>query len=150
MFVVTGRLELYGNPPATTWTRLTTFADKGATSINVNSTTGWAVGDQIGIAPSFSNPLEFEKVTITNLSGNLVSFTPALNYSHFGNSSTTISKPYGTLDMRAGVAHLTRNIKFTSGPDDGFGFSLIQFGYLKKLDNGTSVVQTGKLKLTGV
>ena len=57
MIVVTGRFELYGVPPTTTWTRLTTWADAGATSISVGSTKGWKIGDQIGIAPSFSNPL---------------------------------------------------------------------------------------------
>lgn len=92
------------------------------------------------MAPSFSNPLEFEKVTITALSGNLVSFTPALQFAHYGNTSATISKSYGTLDTRAGIAHLTRNIKVTAGPDDGWGFSLIQFGYLRTLNNGTKVV----------
>lgn len=33
------------------------------------------------------------------------------------------------MDMRTGVAHLTRNIKITSGGDEGWGFTLIQFGY---------------------
>ncbi len=45
LFVVTGRLELYGVAPETVWTRLTAFADKGATSISVSSTTGWKVDD---------------------------------------------------------------------------------------------------------
>lgn len=76
-------------------------------------------------------------MTITNISSNLVTFTPALQYAHYGNSSSTITKSYGTLDTRAGVAHLSRNIKVTAGPDNGWGFSLIQFGYLRKLDNGT-------------
>ena len=33
--------------------------------------------------------------------------------------------------MRTGVAHLSRNIKMKAGADDGWGFSLIQFGYMK-------------------
>ena len=45
MFVVTGRLQLFGVAPGTTWTRLTEFANAGATSIKVSSTTGWKVGD---------------------------------------------------------------------------------------------------------
>jgi hypothetical protein len=45
MFVVTGRLELYGVAPSTVWTKLTSFADKGATSINVLNTNGWNIGD---------------------------------------------------------------------------------------------------------
>ena len=45
MIVNTGRLELFGSPPATIWTKLTAFADKGATSITVASASGWVVGD---------------------------------------------------------------------------------------------------------
>lgn len=59
MFVVTGRLELYGVAPTSIWTRLTAFADKGATSITVANAAGWKVGDEISIAPSFNNPREF-------------------------------------------------------------------------------------------
>ena len=54
MFVVTGLLYLYGNPPATTSAILTSYAVKGSTTINVTSTSGWKVGDEIGIAPSFN------------------------------------------------------------------------------------------------
>ena len=53
MFVVTGRLELFGVAPGSVWSRMTAFADKGATSIVVGSTTGWRIGDEISIAPSF-------------------------------------------------------------------------------------------------
>jgi len=45
MFVVTGNLELYGSPPATAWSRLTAFADIGATSITVGNVSGWKIGD---------------------------------------------------------------------------------------------------------
>jgi hypothetical protein len=149
MFVVTGRLELYGVAPANIWTKLTAFADKGATSITVDNATGWKVGDEISIAPSFINPREFEKVTITRVSGNTVSFTPALQYNHFGDINPTIVKSYGTLDMRAGVGHLTRNIKIIAGDDEQWGFTLIQFGYSRQL-NGSTIVDTGKMTISGV
>lgn len=45
MFVVTGRLELFGAAPSSIWTRMTAFADAGATSITVASAAGWKVGD---------------------------------------------------------------------------------------------------------
>lgn len=54
IFVVTGRLNLYGKVPATTWTKMTAFARPGDTQISVLSTAGWNVGDQIVIGPSFS------------------------------------------------------------------------------------------------
>jgi hypothetical protein len=53
--VVTGNLSLYGTAPSTVWTKLTAKAAAGATSITVASTSGWAVGDELGIAPSFNN-----------------------------------------------------------------------------------------------
>ena len=71
---------------------MTAFADKGATSIKVSSTTGWKVGDQIGIAPSFNGQTEFEKVTITAINSYNVTFTPALQYAHFGDVNATIVK----------------------------------------------------------
>jgi hypothetical protein len=55
MFVVTGRLNLYGNAPATTSAILTSYAERGMSTINVSSTSGWKIGDEIGIAPSFNN-----------------------------------------------------------------------------------------------
>lgn len=112
MFVNTGRLELIGVPPTTTWTRLTAFANKGATTLRVASTAGWKAGDQLGISPSFSAFNEYEKVTIVSVnSATNVTITPALQYAHFGDTVPTINKTYGVLDMRTGVAHLTRNIK---------------------------------------
>jgi hypothetical protein len=35
---------------------MTAFADKGATSIEVENADGWKIGDVIVIAPSFINP----------------------------------------------------------------------------------------------
>lgn len=54
IFVVTGRLKLFGEVPATTWTKLTAFARPGDTNISVLSTAGWKVGDKIVIGPSFN------------------------------------------------------------------------------------------------
>lgn len=105
------------------------FADVGATSIKVSSATGWSVGDQIGIAPSFSGQTEFEKVTITAINSTNVTFTPALQHAHFGDVNETIVKSFGTMDMRAGVGHLSRNIKIVAGDNSTWGFNLVQFGY---------------------
>jgi hypothetical protein len=66
--VVTGELNLYGIAPSTVWTTLTAKAAAGATAMSVGSTSGWAVGDQLVIGPSFqSNQSEF--VTITAVTG---------------------------------------------------------------------------------
>ena len=54
IFVNTGVLKLYGPAPATTWTKLKAIARVGATTIQVVSVTGWAVGDELAISPSYS------------------------------------------------------------------------------------------------
>lgn len=99
----------------------------GATSISVESASGWKIGDEIVLAPSFFNSREYERVTITGVSGTTVSFLPALKYTHFGDPSVTISNNVGTLDTRASVGHVTRNIKFSSGPDNGWGYSIVVY-----------------------
>jgi hypothetical protein len=53
--VVTGELNLYGIVPGSVWTRLSASAKTGDTSITVDDATDWAVGNTIGIAPSFSD-----------------------------------------------------------------------------------------------
>lgn len=128
---------------------MTAFADAGTTSISVSNTTGWNVGDEIGIASSFNNAKQFEKVTITGINLTTVTFTPALQFSHYGAVNPTIVKSYGTLDMRTAVGHLTRNIKIVAGNDTTWGFTLIQFGY-SRTENGTSIIQTGKMIINGV
>ncbi len=67
-------------------------------------------------------------ITAVNSATN-VSITPALQFAHFGDANPTIVKSYGTMDMRTGVAHLTRNIKIEAGNDTNWGFTLIQYGY---------------------
>lgn len=52
--VVTGALNLYGKVPSTVYTKLTAVANAGSTSITVGSTGDWAVGNTIGISPSFA------------------------------------------------------------------------------------------------
>lgn len=42
---ISGKMELYGVAPETTWTVLHAFAHAGDTSIEVGSTLGWAIGD---------------------------------------------------------------------------------------------------------
>ena len=105
------------------------MANAGATTINVQSTTGWAVGQTLGIAPSFSNFDEYEKVVITSLTPTSVTFSPALKFAHYG-SSSPLTNSYGSLDMRAIVGVLNRNIRILR--DDTaqeWGGSVIIYGY---------------------
>jgi hypothetical protein len=74
-----------------------------------------------------------------------VSFTPALLYKHYGHIGATVTNAAGTLDTRAGVGHLTRNIKIVAGPDSGWGYQLLVYGYV---DNTT--LRSGSIILKGV
>lgn len=127
----------------------------GATQISVVAAGGWAVGDQISIAPSFSNAAEHEIVTITAISGTTVTFTPALQYNHYGASGATITKSMGTLDTRSAVGHVTRRIRFISGSDSGWGYRVHVFGYMdtyfdEGLQQDVDVPRVGTVTLKGV
>lgn len=132
IFVVTGNLSLYGVSPATVSANLTASAFPGDTSFTVDSAIGWAIGDEIVIAPSFSSSREYERLTITNVNGNTITFSPALKYTHYGAASVTINNTYGKLDTRGSVGHVTRNIKIVSGPDSGWGYSLVIYSYYEE------------------
>ena len=113
-------MNLYGVVPTSTWGRATSIVRRGSTSITITaSLTGWNIGDQIVIGPTFNSPSEHELVTITgiNTSTRTITFTPAINFTHFGSSSVTVSNSIGTLDTRAAVGLLTRNIRIYSGSD---------------------------------
>jgi hypothetical protein len=151
MLAVSGGLELYGNHPATIWTRLTSMAQVGATQITVESADGWNIGDKIAIAPSYSSPTQYEEVTIQGISGTTITFTPALQYEHYGDISTTLTNEYGTLDARSAVGHLTRNIKISGGADvHGWGAHVLILGYTQIFSDFSTNLLKGYAKLDGV
>jgi hypothetical protein len=145
LFVVTGTLSLIGASPSTLYSRLTSTVQVGATQLTVESASGWKVGDEIVIAPTFSNSREYERITITGVNSNTITFTPPLAFVHYGAPSVTINNSFGTLDTRATVGHVTRNIKFESGPDQGWGYSIISTQIWEE-----QYSRTGKVTLTGV
>jgi hypothetical protein len=58
MFAVTGALELYGKPINNIWTKLTAIAPVGSTTIQVQNSADWTVGDQIVVGPTYSGSTE--------------------------------------------------------------------------------------------
>lgn len=140
--VVTGRLGLYSVAPTITWTRLTSGTAEGDTVINVGDVTDWAAGDEVIIAPSFSNGAQFEKATIASISGNAVTLSSPLSYPHYGDS-TSITTTIGSLDMRTAVGHLTRKIRIIKGPSaDNWGFRVLVYSF-----NDGSTSRTGRVAL---
>jgi len=105
------------------------------------------------IAPSYSNSNESEQLTITAISGNLVSFTPPLSHEHYGASTATISNSFGTVDTRSAVGLLTRNIKISSAASaSDWGGRVLIYGYYQPPDvrGGQPTWRNGYAKLRGV
>jgi hypothetical protein len=145
---VTGSLNLYGKFPATVKSTLMKSAFVGNTSIEVDDSSEWGVGDTIGISPSYGNYTQYEKVTITQIStdGKIITFTPALRFNHYGDTNT-FNTAHGNIDLRAKIAHLNRNITIVTGPDYGWGVNVLVYGYVEPISNITRV---GSVKFSGV
>lgn len=115
--------------------------------MTVGAVGGWAVGDEIVIGPTFRSATQNESVTITGISGKTVSFSPALNFTHYGASRVTIDNTYGQLDTRAAVGHISRKIKIIPGDDEGWGYRLLGYGFD---DVEHNKVRKGNIILSGV
>ena len=104
-----GTLDVHGaQADALDWTQLDQTAEIGHTSITLkDNASSWRAGDEIVIAPSGFDPNEAERVTITAVNNKTVSFTPALQYRHWGTLQTIEG---ATVDERAEVGLLTRDI----------------------------------------
>src|SRR5215467_4860114 len=104
-----GTLNLHGNQ-TNTWTKLSSTANAGATSIQVLNATGWRVGDEIVLASTDYDPRQAERRTISAVSGNTITLDKKLDYMHFGKITFDV-------DERGEVAMLTRNIKLQASAD---------------------------------
>lgn len=71
-------------------------------------------------------------------------------YSHYGGSTTTIDNNYGTLDMRASVGVLTRNIKIEAGDDEDWGFRLLVLSFTDYKGTDKERVREANIILQGV
>lgn len=111
-----GVLDIHGDPRTPSWTLLETTAIIGATSITLQESVNWKVGEQIVIATTSYLVEETEVRTITEIvGGNVIHFAEPLEYSHYAVTETYTS---GTMDMRGEVGLLSRNIKIR-GSDEG-------------------------------
>jgi hypothetical protein len=127
---------MHGIHREVTWTNLKSTAAKGATSITLmdmpnGKTLDWAVGEEIVIAPTtyLGRDAEQRKIkTITGASTTpIITFDGPLLTEHFSKVLT-----YGTddtIEMRAEVGLLTRNVKFQGdqehSPDNQYGAVII-------------------------
>ncbi|KAM8966821.1 LOW QUALITY PROTEIN: fibrocystin-L [Pelodytes ibericus] len=107
-----GILDLHGLPVPITWTLLAQTAEAGTSTIILQKSVTWKVGDEIVIASTGHrhSQSESEKMTIMFISpdGTNLTLTKPLKYKHLGISVTL---PDNTVfEARAEVGLLTRNI----------------------------------------
>ena len=111
-----GTLELHGALATPSWTRLSATAQIGATTLTLDDSVQWKVGDKIVIATTdFSAyytvvPDQNEYKTITNVNGNVITVDSPLSYMHWGAGYE-----------KAEVGLLTRNI-VVQGTNDSSDF----------------------------
>lgn len=135
------------------WTHLGVNAAAGATSLTLAEAVDWAVGDSIMVTSSRQSWSEAETRTITAVSADMktVSFNTGLSYLHNGSTITktrsTDNKSW-TVDMRAEVALLSRNVKIQGdavSETAGFG------GHIMVMNGGTTCcVTNGRAFIEGV
>ena len=131
-----GTIDIHGaSAGKLSWSQLTQDALAGATSLTLEATPDWVAGDQIGIAPSNWFAEETELVTVTSVSGDTVNFTPELKYDHLARVTEYEGK---TLDQRAEVGLLTRNILIQGAPDS---LASSYGGHLMVMPNSTIRIQ---------
>src|SRR6187401_3057271 len=104
-----GTLNLHGDR-TNTWTKLSSTAKAGSTSIEVLNASGWRVGDEIVLASTDFDPRQAERRTIAAISGNKITLDKKLDYMHFGKITFDV-------DERGEVGLLTRNIKLQASAD---------------------------------
>jgi hypothetical protein len=104
-----GTLNLHGDR-TNSWTKLSSTANAGATSIQVLNAAGWRVGDEIVLASTDYDPRQAERRHIAAISGNTITLDKKLEYMHFGKITFDV-------DERGEVGLLTRNIKLQASAD---------------------------------
>jgi len=104
-----GTLNLHGDR-TNSWSKLSSTAKAGSTSIQVLDAAGWRVGDEIVLASTDYDPRQAERRSITAISGNKITLDKKLDYMHFGKITFDV-------DERGEVGLLTRNIKIQASAD---------------------------------
>jgi hypothetical protein len=104
-----GTLNLHGDR-SNAWTKLSSTAKAGSTSIQVLDAASWRVGDEIVLASTDYDPRQAERRNITAISGNKITLDKKLDYMHFGKITFDV-------DERGEVGLLTRNIKVQASAD---------------------------------
>jgi len=139
IMLLRGTLNMHGNRDHT-WTKLSSTAEAGATSIEVLDASEWRAGDEIVLASTDFNPRQAERRTITRVSGNTISFAEPLEHMHYGEITFGV-------DERGEVAMLTRNIKVQASEDAAesyFGGHIMAMAGSKAYVDGVELNRMGQ------
>lgn len=122
--MVTGGGAIYAFGPDTNdllpYTRLLGNITAGDSTLTVDASTGWRVGDSIAVTSTTIGPWECERRIVVAKSGNTLTVRPAFWYAHDGLSDSLVLRRRDTagtvvrtriVDARAYVANLTRPIQ---------------------------------------
>src|ERR1700691_2797177 len=109
-----GTLNLHGDR-TNSWTKLSSTANAGATSIQVLNAAGWRVGAEIVLAFTDFDPRQAERRNVAAIhantnGGNTITLDKKLDYMHFGKITFDV-------DERGEVGMLSRNIKLQASAD---------------------------------
>eukprot|EP00345_Euplotes_harpa_P013185 CAMPEP_0168338794 /NCGR_PEP_ID=MMETSP0213-20121227/13070_1 /TAXON_ID=151035 /ORGANISM="Euplotes harpa, Strain FSP1.4" /LENGTH=178 /DNA_ID=CAMNT_0008344687 /DNA_START=1 /DNA_END=534 /DNA_ORIENTATION=+ len=128
IFVRYGTIDMHGVVRDYTWTELATTVLPNKNQITLNVKTDWQVGEEIVIAPTDFHVDHAEAFKITGVDNSGTKTVLTLNtttvYKHYSGSKTyTGSNGVNpdmtkTLEMRAEVGLLTRNVVFKGADDD--------------------------------
>ena len=138
-----GALELHGNPPATTWTKINQHANVGTTVLVLDEAVDWAIDDEIVLAPTdFYGIAESEVYRLTAVDNEELHIDSPVDNFRWGlmqyatDSGMSLTADPGftpplentptALDERAEIGNLSRNIVIQSvddalWQDQGFG-----------------------------
>jgi hypothetical protein len=114
-----GTLDMHGPTRTPTWTELETTSEAGSNTITLKEAVDWVAGEEIAIAPTDFEARHAERRTIvsiddSNPSKPIITLDAALEYKHFAQTQTFGAD---TIDMRAEVGLLTRNVVYRGDPE---------------------------------
>jgi cell migration-inducing and hyaluronan-binding protein len=126
-----GTIRLFGDGKKAGWQRVAAAVAAGSSTVTLSvASPTWQVGDRIVIGPTSYNYLEAEErlVTAVDASGTMITVDKPFVYNHSSfRQSYSNGNGTWTLDERAEVANLTRNIKIISDGTDA-DLDAAQFG----------------------
>jgi len=128
IFVRKGQLDIHGVVRDYTWTELASTVEAGGDTITLNTKTDWEAGEMIVIAPTdfeVDHAEEFEIMDVDNSGAKtILTLDRPTTYKHYSGSKDYTgsngvnSDKTKTLEMRAEVGLLTRNVVFKGADHD--------------------------------